>query len=136
MDPCHEPVGRHRDTSGYRAVLLLVAVVMTACITTSCTNPMATTTAAVPASFPSTTAFATSMTPTGGAGPSSIGAAISGGAFPMPPASASQVIGIGWSSSRGPNAPKRWILAAGVGVQFQPAIWRWERRLNVPRSNS
>jgi len=38
----HESARRHRDTSGYRAVLLVAAVVVTASATTSCTNLAAT----------------------------------------------------------------------------------------------
>ncbi len=38
MHPRHESARRHRDTSGYRAVLLVAAVVVTATATTRCTN--------------------------------------------------------------------------------------------------
>lgn len=54
---------------------------VTACVTTSCTNHAATTTAPLA----STTTAAPPMTPTAVVGPSSIGAPHSGGAFPIPP---------------------------------------------------
>ncbi len=81
----YESARTRPNAGGYRVLVLVAAVGVTACVTTSCTNPAATTTTAVPASFPSATTAAPPMTPTAVVGPSSIGAPQSGGAFPMPP---------------------------------------------------
>ena len=62
MYPGDEPARRHRDTSGYRSVLLVAAVVVTASATTSCTN-LATNPTTAPAPLPSTTTAAPHMTP-------------------------------------------------------------------------
>ncbi len=72
------------NACGYRVLVLVAAVVVTACVTTSCTNLAATPTTA-PAPLPSTTTATPPLTPTAGVGPSSLGGPQSGGAFPMPP---------------------------------------------------
>ncbi len=72
------------NAGGYRVLVLVAAVVVTACVTTSCTNLAASPTTA-PAPLPSTTTAAPPMTPTAVVGPSSTDARHSGGAFPMSP---------------------------------------------------
>ncbi len=78
----HESTRARPNAGGYP--VLVAAVVVTACVTTSCTNLAASPTTA-PAPVPSTTTAAPPMTPTAVVGPSSTDARHSGGAFPMPP---------------------------------------------------
>ncbi len=80
----HESARVRPNAGGYLVLVLVAAVVVTACVTTSCTNLAASPTTA-PAPVPSTTTAAPPMTPTAVVGPSSTGTPHSGGAFPMPP---------------------------------------------------
>jgi len=78
----HESARARLNAGGYLVPVLVAAVVVTACVTTNCTNLAATPTTAP---LPSTTTAAPPMTPTAVVGPSSTGTPHSGGAFPMPP---------------------------------------------------
>jgi len=83
----YESARTRPNAGGYLVLVLVAAVVVTACVTTSCTNLAASPTTA-PAPVPSTTTAAPPMTPTAVVGPSSTGTPHSGGAFPMPPSGA------------------------------------------------
>ncbi len=58
----HESARARPNAGGYRVPVLVAAVVVTACVTTSCTNLAASPTTA-PAPVPSTTTAAPPMTP-------------------------------------------------------------------------
>jgi len=81
----HESARTRPNAGGYRVLLLVAAVVVTASAATSCTN-LAVTPTTAPAPLPSITSSSPPMTPTAVAGPSSTGISpAEGGAFPMPP---------------------------------------------------